>query len=151
MLRKIFKVFNRFLPASLLTRVTNSLEPHFTVTVSAVVIDEARRVLLLKHSFRKGNGWGLPGGFLSEDEQPDEGLRRELREETGLEIESLKIGLARAVTKSRQVQIVYRCSPVGEPKVRSIEIEGFDWFPLEELPKLLTATQCEIIKQVLSD
>ena len=33
--------------------------------------------------------WDLPGGFLEEGEEPLTGLRRELREETGLEVEPL--------------------------------------------------------------
>jgi ADP-ribose pyrophosphatase YjhB (NUDIX family) len=56
--------------------------------VLAVCFDEAGRVLLGRRAFDPYKGlWDLPGGFLHEDEQPLDGLRREIREETGLEIE----------------------------------------------------------------
>jgi len=35
--------------------------------------------------------WDIPGGFLEEGEHPLDGLRRELREETGLEVEPLEV------------------------------------------------------------
>ena len=38
---------------------------------------------------RQGH-WDLPGGFLEEGEEPLEGLRREFREETGLEVEPVE-------------------------------------------------------------
>ncbi len=54
----------------------------------AVCFDERGRVLLGRRAFDPGKGlWDLPGGFLHEDEHPLEGLRREIREETALEIE----------------------------------------------------------------
>jgi ADP-ribose pyrophosphatase YjhB (NUDIX family) len=54
----------------------------------AVCFDEEGRVLLGRRAFDPGQGlWDLPGGFLHEDEHPLDGLRREVREETGLEIE----------------------------------------------------------------
>lgn len=150
MLRKILNSLWRVLPSSLLNRVTAVLQPRFTVTVGVVVLDERGRMLLLKHSFRKGSGWGIPGGFLSEDEQPVDGVRRELREEIGLEIKSLELVLVRTVESARQVQIVYRCSPEGEPSVRSMEIERFDWFTLDALPEQLSPSQHAIIYQALS-
>jgi ADP-ribose pyrophosphatase YjhB (NUDIX family) len=56
----------------------------------AVCLDARGRVLLGRRALDPGKGlWDLPGGFLHEDEHPLEGLRRELREETGLEIEPL--------------------------------------------------------------
>ena len=56
--------------------------------VEAVCFDEAGRLLLGRRALDPGKGlWDLPGGFLHEDEHPLDGLRRELREETGLEIE----------------------------------------------------------------
>jgi 8-oxo-dGTP diphosphatase len=47
-------------------------------------------VLLGRRAFDPGKGlWDLPGGFLHEDEHPLDGLRREIREETTLEIEPI--------------------------------------------------------------
>src|SRR5918912_2884425 len=84
-------------------------QPRFTVTAGAVVTDERGRVLLLRHVLRKGSGWGVPGGFLEKGEQPDEAVRRELREETGLELESAELAFIRALPRSSRVEIIYRC------------------------------------------
>lgn len=57
-------------------------------TVGALCEDEHGRLMLVRRAIepRKGK-WDTPGGFLEEGEAPFDGLRRELREETGLEIE----------------------------------------------------------------
>ena len=57
-------------------------------TVSALIRDEAGRILLARRAHDPGSGlWDLLGGFMDEGEEPLEALRRELREETGLELE----------------------------------------------------------------
>jgi ADP-ribose pyrophosphatase YjhB (NUDIX family) len=59
-------------------------------TASAVLVDAAGRVLLGRRAVEPELGkWDLPGGFLGEGEEPLTGLRRELREETGLDVEPL--------------------------------------------------------------
>ena len=56
----------------------------------AVCFDDGGRVLLGRRADDPGAGlWDLPGGFLHEDELPVDGLRREVREGTGLELELL--------------------------------------------------------------
>jgi ADP-ribose pyrophosphatase YjhB (NUDIX family) len=56
----------------------------------AVCLDAKGRVLLGRRANDPGKGlWDLPGGFLHEDELPVDALRREVREETGLELEVL--------------------------------------------------------------
>jgi len=57
--------------------------------VAAVVRDEAGRVLLIRRG--DGRGWSLPGGFLEPGERLAEAIVREVREETGLEVEPLRI------------------------------------------------------------
>ena len=57
-------------------------------TASALCVDDAGRVLLARRAHEPERGkWDLPGGFLDEGEHPLDGLRRELHEGTGLEIE----------------------------------------------------------------
>ena len=85
-------------------------QPRFTVTAGAVVSDERGRVLLLRHTLRGGEGWGIPGGFLTGGEQPEEAVRREMLEETGLEFESVELAFARTLSHVRQVEIIFRCA-----------------------------------------
>jgi ADP-ribose pyrophosphatase YjhB (NUDIX family) len=59
-------------------------------TVSALLLDDDGRVLLARRAGEPGAGlWDLLGGFMDEGELPLETLGRELREETGVEIEPL--------------------------------------------------------------
>ena len=88
MLKKLLGALWLRAPKSLRRWGVRLVEPRFTVTAGAVVQDEEGRVLLLHHRYRAGSGWGIPGGFLEKGEQPEEALRRELREEVGLEVDN---------------------------------------------------------------
>jgi 8-oxo-dGTP diphosphatase len=60
-------------------------------TASAIVLDDAGRLLLARRAQDPYRGkWDLPGGFLEEGEDPLDGVRRELLEETGLTVEPLE-------------------------------------------------------------
>ena len=59
-------------------------------TASAACLDDEGRVLLACRAEEPAKGkWDLPGGFLDEEERPLDCLRRELREEGGVEVEPL--------------------------------------------------------------
>lgn len=57
-----------------------------TAGSAAVLVREDGSILLVKPWYRRG--WGLPGGFMKQGEQAVDALRREIFEETGLEIEA---------------------------------------------------------------
>ena len=118
----------------------------FTVTAGAIIFNNEGKVLLLKHRFRAGSGWGIPGGFLEAGEQPEEAMRRELREEIGLEVDHVEIFTSRSFKKPRQVEILFRCRATAEVKPLTIEVERAEWFSIHELPAGLPKDQRAIIE-----
>jgi NAD+ diphosphatase len=57
-------------------------------TASALIVDDDGRLLLARRAHEPYRDmWDTVGGFLDEREHPDDALRREVAEETGLEVE----------------------------------------------------------------
>ena len=125
-------------------------EPRFTVTAGACVLDRDGRVLILKHAFRAGSGWGLPGGFIERGEQPEDALRRELREEVGLEIRDVRIAFVRTLKRPQQVEIIFRCRAASAAQPREREIERAEWFAPDALPDTLSTDQRRLIARALA-
>jgi len=67
---------------------------HILVAVGAVIQDDKGKILLVKHKRERGGYWQgkwiCPGGELELGEQIKDGIKREVKEETNLEIELLK-------------------------------------------------------------
>jgi mutator protein MutT len=126
-------------------------QPRFAVTAGAIITDSDGRVLLLKHRFRPGTGWGMPGGFIEAGEQPEEALRRELREEVGLELEKIELFATRAFKTPQQVEIIFKARALGNTDQLNYEIQKVAWFSPGELPEELPKDQTEIIKRALNN
>jgi ADP-ribose pyrophosphatase YjhB (NUDIX family) len=123
----------------------------FTVTAGAIVTDDGNRVLLLKHRFRGGSGWGIPGGFIEAGEHPHEAIKRELCEEVGLDVGELQIIGSRTFTRAKQIEILYRCRAMSEANPRSSEIKKAEWFSLDNLPDGLPKDQKQVLQATLID
>ena len=125
-------------------RLTNT---RFTVTVGALIFNDRKQVLLLKHRFRAGSGWGLPGGFLERGEQPIDALRRELREEIGLELEDVDIFAVRSFEKPKQVEVLFRARANANGKPLTMEVERAEWFSVDSLPEGLPHDQRRYVER----
>jgi 8-oxo-dGTP diphosphatase len=123
----------------------------FTVTAGALIFNDAGQILLLKHRFRAGSGWGLPGGFLEKGEQPLDALKRELREEIAMEVECSEIFAARSFKQPKQVEVLFRCRAKGVASPRTMEVERAEWFSLGSLPDGLPHDQRVLIERAASD
>jgi 8-oxo-dGTP diphosphatase len=112
------------------------------VVVHAVV-ERAGTLLLVKRAGRlsEGGKWGLPGGFLDRGESLVDGVRRELREETGWD--GRVVGLLRINSRPdrpredrQNVAFDFVIDPlelVGEPDDESSAV---NWIPIDRLPPL---------------
>ena len=104
--------------------------------VEALLVRDGR-VLLTRRAIEPYLGmWDLPGGFLEEDEEPLAGLRRELREETGLEIEPGEL-LGTAIERYDRYSVLIlsfaATAPQGEPQPDD-DVAELAWFAPDELP-----------------
>jgi ADP-ribose pyrophosphatase YjhB (NUDIX family) len=149
MLKKVLGALWRYTPRSLRRWGVRLVEPRFTVTAGAVITDERGRVLLLNHVFRSGSGWGIPGGFIEKGEQPEAAIRRELREEIGLELERAELVFVRTLKRPSQVEIIFRGRARGNTRSQSVEIKSAEWFTLDKLPAGLPLDQRELIERAL--
>ena len=113
----------------------------FTVTAGAVIFNDKGEVLLLKHRFRAGSGWGLPGGFMEKGEQPIDALWRELREEIALEVDDVEVFAARSFKKPKQVEVLFRARANAQVKSQTVEVERAEWFAVDALPQGLPRDQ----------
>ena len=119
----------------------------FTVTAGAVIFNDKGEVLLLKHRFRAGSGWGLPGGFMETDEQPIDALRRELREEIALEVDDVKVLAVRSFKKPKQVEVLFRARANKQVKSQTMEVERAEWFAIDSLPEGLPRDQRRYVER----
>lgn len=148
MLKKVIKVIWDKLNSATRLKIIRATQKKFTVSVAAVVINEKDEVLLLDHVLRTNLSWGIPGGFIEYGEQPEAAVRREIREETSLELENIK--MLRVRTANSHVEILFRASPVGTAKAQSYEINELGWFKFNEMPEKMSLIQRQIIEKVLN-
>ena len=113
-----------------------------TTRVSVIVIADEGNILLVRH--RKGNRlyWVLPGGRLEYGETFEECAIRELKEETGLDVEIEKfcfLSEAIAPDRSRHIVNIYlKGKVVGGTMCLGNEpvLAGVDFIPLSELERI---------------
>jgi 8-oxo-dGTP diphosphatase len=112
------------------------LNPSFMIGAMALIQDEAGRVLVIEHTYRRRIPWGLPGGWLKRAESPEAGLIREVFEETGLRVRVDAL-LAADFWGSSQFDLLYRCSILSGTYRGSDETDRCQWARPGELPLLL--------------
>lgn len=109
-------------------------------TACALCVDDRGRVLLARRANDPFKGyWDLPGGFLEEGEHPLDALRRELREETSLEVEPvdfLGVWMDRHAYDAQAVTLnLYWTARVvsGSPRAAD-DVSELAWFAPDEFP-----------------
>ncbi|CAN5653096.1 hypothetical protein BH24ACI3_BH24ACI3_02900 [soil metagenome] len=129
-------------------RLIKLTQQRFTASAAVVVRNDAGRLLLLNHVLRHASGWGLPGGFVNRGENPAEAIRRELREEVGIELERLE--LYRVRTGGAHIEFIFTAKANEPGEVLTSEIFGLEWFLPTELPENFSRQQNHLIDAVFA-
>jgi len=106
------------------------------VPVVAAIVEVGDKVLLGRKQPWPPGRWGLVAGFLEAGETMEEGVLRELREETGLEGEVVGLVGVYPILHRNQVFLVYRVRATGTWQVGE-ELEALREFSRDELPAVL--------------
>lgn len=147
-IRKLIRSVWNLLPRRLRQLAVRVSQTKFTASAAAIVHNEKGEVLLLKHVLRPASGWGIPGGFLERNEQPENAIKRELKEETGLDIENVRQIRTRTLPW-RHLEVIFSASASGEPKVNALEISDAGWFRIDSLPEGIPYDHQQLLGEVL--
>ena len=128
--------------------IDNSKKKEFVV--EGLIFDRGR-ILLLKH--KQLGKWFPPGGHVEANETPDEALVREVKEETGLDVEVVPkpdadrdndvkrlanpayIQVEDIQNTHYHVDLIYNCKVVGGKLMKNEESEDIRFFSRSELEK----------------
>jgi 8-oxo-dGTP diphosphatase len=109
-------------------------------TAGALCVDDGR-LLLARRAVAPFQGfWDIPGGFLEEGEDPLDGLRRELKEETGLEIAPERfLGVwidhyGGDSTAKSTLNLYWTARVVGGDATPADDVAELRWFDQDDLP-----------------
>ncbi|MGZ5936995.1 MAG: NUDIX domain-containing protein [Rhizomicrobium sp.] len=95
------------------------------------VVTYRNRILLCRRAIEPRMGfWTLPAGYLEENETPEDGARREAREEAECDIVLEGLLAVYSIPRISQVQLMYRARLDTEQfgaGAESLEVKLFDW------------------------
>jgi NAD+ diphosphatase len=109
-------------------------------TVQAWIERDGAYLALRRNQDPERGRWNMPGGFVEPGESGPEAIAREVREETGLEVEPVEvIGIFPSTYGPGEdaqaiLDIAYRCRERGGEWRLSDESGEAAWFPLAEFP-----------------
>lgn len=109
-------------------------------TASALIVDQNNRLLLVKRAIEPHKGkWDIPGGFLELGEHPEDGVKREMKEELGIDIAINKfIGVVMDRYGDNDnawtLNIFYEAHIASGVPTPASDVSEFKWFSIEYLP-----------------
>lgn len=130
--------------------------PIMATSIMCIIYDKEKGILFEKSA--DFGVWCVPGGALEIGESLEEGLKREVKEETSLEIFNHKLFDVRSnihivypnEDEVYYTEVIYEVSEYEgnlKPDEESIELK---WFQIEELPDNISPIQIEIIKKFVA-
>jgi phosphoglycolate phosphatase-like HAD superfamily hydrolase/ADP-ribose pyrophosphatase YjhB (NUDIX family) len=125
-------------------------------TVGALIFNDTGEVLMI-HTQKWSNLWGIPGGKIKWGETSEAALRREIKEETGLDVTDIQFVLVQDCIHSKEfyrdahfVLLNYTCRCAGKPHVKlNDEAYEFRWDKIAEAKKMKLNTPTRVLLEAV--
>jgi 8-oxo-dGTP diphosphatase len=123
--------------------------PRHSVSVAGIITDDHGRALLIHRA--DNHRWEPPGGVLELGGTICDGLRREVREETGLDVEPVALtGVYKNMSRGI-IALVFRCKITGGELHASDETTAFRWAAESDIAELADEAYAVRILDALHD
>lgn len=120
----------------------------WTLGAFAIIFDAQGGVLLCHR--RDMDAWNLPGGHIESGELPTEAVKREVKEETGLEVSIERLaGVYGKSDRPDDLVFSFICRPVGGRLQATEEASECRYFQVDEIPANTSPKHVERIQDVL--
>lgn len=144
-LAKLWKALH--LPKGLQLLIMRFFQDQFLIGVTGIIFNDNNEILLFRHVYR-AHAWSLPGGYLKAGDHPQEGLEREILEESGLVVSADELLKTRTDRDSARLDICYIGQLIGGDFKPSYEVAEYGFFAPDKFP-LLRKNQIFLIDQAL--
>ena len=102
-----------------------------SVSVAGAVIDDEGRFLAIQR--RDNDKWEIPGGILELRETPEEGVLREVLEETGVKVHVERLTGVYKNMERGIIALVFRCSVISGRPEETAEARSVAWLSADEI------------------
>jgi ADP-ribose pyrophosphatase YjhB (NUDIX family) len=139
-------------------RVYRIWQPWVTIGAVGAIFNTHGQLLIVEHVFHPKFPWGLPGGWMARNEEPEETVRREVREETGLAVITVRpLAITRTKFLPQHLDVAYLCRLMPEAENTQIrlsdELLAYKWIDPSDASQVppMAHFHARVIKQALVD
>lgn len=134
--------------------------PHPLIGVGAIIFDGDSALLVERAGEPLKGWWSIPGGLLETGERLEDALRREVLEETGLQIEIVyRFDIFERIMRDAEgraeyhyVLIDYVCKVTGGEPVPGDDVSRVEWVPCARLREYkVTSGTIEAVERAYAD
>lgn len=138
---------------------TSSPQRYPEPTVGALIINDSGDILLVQ-SYKWNNFWSVPGGHIELGERAEEAVKREVKEEVGLDVEPIKMLMVQQAVYPKNfmapkhfIFMDFLCrTKSSEVKLDNREIQESKWVtPEEALQEKLEEFTRNLVEKYLSE
>ena len=123
--------------------------PKHSVSVAGIVVRDDGRILVIQR--RDNSHWEPPGGVLELGETFEQGVAREVAEETGVAVEVERLTGAYKNLPRGIVALVFRCRPTGGTPTVSDESRRVDWLTPDQVREHMDPAYAVRVLDALTD